>query len=165
MLISHKHTQLVLTTWTLLGASNIFNYKRSHVHSRGHPLWLPHGRVPHFPRPEPTSALRTTGSPTQINHASLRLLQGDCLSGCSAPLPRVRAFPGACSQPLGSVHPQLPLDASTCHFHPRKSPGRCSLTAQTAPPPLHCGPRTAPGTAASPASNASPTEENPKACR
>lgn len=83
-----------------------------------------------------------------MNHAFPGAPRGDEPQWVQLPLPRIRGLPGAQPAPLGSVHPQLPLDASACHFQPSKN--RQALPKGSDGPSSHCGPRTAPGTAASP---------------
>ena len=63
------------------------------------------------------------------------------------------------ANPLGSVHPQLPLDASTCHFHPRKNRQVLPNGSDSPSSPCTVAPGQPPGLWL-PCQRRSPTEEN-----
>lgn len=155
VLISHKHTQLVLTRMDFIGSiQHLIITREATCTAEAIRSGCPHVVSPHFPRPEPTPALRTTGSPTD----KPRLPQGSqgrrSLSGCSSLFPESGVF---------QVLSQPPLGLCTLNSHWTPAPatstpgrtGRCSLTAQTAPPPPALWPQDSPRDCGFPASNAS----------
>lgn len=71
-----------------------------------------------------------------MNHAFPGAPRGDESQWVQLPLPGVRGLPGAQPAPLGSVDPQIPLDASARHFHPSKN--RQALPNGLDSPSSHC---------------------------
>ena len=65
VLISHKHTQLVLTRMDFIGSiQHLIITREGTCMAEAIRSGCPHMASPHFSRPEPTPALRTAGGPT-----------------------------------------------------------------------------------------------------
>ena len=135
VLISHKHTQLVLTRMDFIGSiQHLIITREGTCTAEAIRSGCPHMASPHFPRPEPTPSLRTTGGPTdeprlprgsQGRRASVGAApssQSQGSSRCSASPPWVCAPPASHWMPV----PTTSAPART---------GRHSLKAQMAPPP------------------------------
>lgn len=149
MLISHKHTQLVLTRMDFIGSiQHLIITREGTCTAEVIRSGCPHVASPHFPRPEPTPALRTTGSPTD----KPRLPQGSqrrrSLSGCSSLFPESGVFQ-VLSQPPWVCAPSAPTGRQHLPLPPQEEQAGAPLRLRQPLLPLHCGPRAAPGTVAS----------------
>ena len=143
VLISHKHTQLVLIRMDFIESiQHLIITREGTCTAVAICSGCPHVASPHCPSPEPIPALRTTGAP-QMNHTFPGAPRGDEPQWVQLPLPGVRGLQVLSQPPLGlcTLRSQwMPVPVTST---PART-GRHSLMGQTAPPPTALWPQNSP---------------------